>query len=144
MILILITTTIFSLQTSNHLWHTLSSPLHLSSHFAVLLDTKDLSEGGSSFLYLSLNTVGPLRWSMFVFMLPISWDAVGYKHVKKASATIMKRTFSLGWDGPNENKIEKHPSVTGTNVSQKAAKERSLRLLSDSSMKGQGQPKEMI
>lgn len=81
------------------------------------MDIKDLFEGGSSFFYLFLNIVGFLRWLMFVFMLLIFWDVVGYKYVKKVLVIIMKRIFFLGWDGLNENKIEKYFLVIGINVS---------------------------
>lgn len=50
-------------------------------------------------------------------MLLIFWDVVGYKYVKKVLVIIMKRIFFLGWDGLNENKIEKYFLVIGINVS---------------------------
>lgn len=62
-------------------------------------------------------------------------DAVGCKHVKKASAKIRKSTYSLGWDGPNKNQVSNYLLVTETDARQKAAMERGLRLLPVSSMK---------
>lgn len=62
--------------------------------------------------------------------------------MKKASAKIRKSTYSLGWDGPNKNKVSNYLLVTETNARQKAAIERGLRLLSVSSTKEDRWPKE--
>lgn len=62
--------------------------------------------------------------------------------MKEASARIRKSTYSLGWDGPNKDKIPKHHLATWTSARQQTATERGLKLLSVSSMKEEGWPKE--
>lgn len=114
------------------------SHLTAAGHSAPRGGARGWLEGGRVFLYPSLNLQVPYDDLYLFLYYQYLEDAVGYKRVRKASAPMMKSTYSLGYDDPDRTKAPHPLSVPGTNVSWKAAMRRGLLLLRVSVLKGEG------